>query len=177
MPHDHSTSSTDSTSRNCLGQRGSLPGPADLHGSTEHLVDIVGDGLVLEWHGVRGIAQRGRGIPVSEALLCLQQLAPSDEEGGHAVAQAMQGGPRDLGPPGEFGEPVPEDARGEPELVGGLRGEQPWAEDGAVGKPSGPGLRARMPQLDRLAPESQAARRPVLVGPSTSAETPRSIAF
>ena len=72
---------------------------------------------------------------MSEALLGPQQLAPSDEEGGHAVTQAMQGGAGNFGPSGEVGKPMAEGARGQPRLVGALGGEQPWAEGGGAGKP------------------------------------------
>ena len=101
-----------------------------------------------------------------EALLGPQQLASSDEEGRHAVAQAMQGGPGDFGPPGELGEPVAEGASGQPDVGGQPSGENshgPRAR--AVGKPAGPGLCARAPQLDRLPPEGEPAGPARLGGP------------
>ena len=41
---------------------------------------------------------------MAQALLSPEQLAPSDEECGHAVTQAVQRGPGDLGPPGKLGD-------------------------------------------------------------------------
>ena len=93
------------------------PGPDGSSRSTEHLVDVVGNSLVLEWHGMRVVAQRGREIPVPEALLGPQQLAPSDEEGGHAVSQTVQRCSGDVGSAGELGGPMPEGAGRESDVM------------------------------------------------------------
>ena len=90
---------------------------------------------------------------MSEALLGPQQLTSSDQEGGHAMAQAVQGGSGDLGSLGEFGEPVAEGSRGEPDVVAVFRGEQPRAEGDTFGKPARPRPGARSPQLDGPPPE------------------------
>jgi len=99
------------------GPPDSLPALADFQGRTEHLVDVVGNSLVLEWHGMRVVAQRGREIPVPEALLGPQQLAPSDEEGGHAVSQTVQRCSGDVGSAGELGGPMPEGAGRESDVM------------------------------------------------------------
>jgi len=99
------------------------------------------------------------------APLSPQQLTSSDEECGHAVAQSVLRRPWDLGGAGQLGEPVPESARREPDVVGGLGGEQAGAEGGAVGKPPHPVLGARSPQLRRLPSDGEPPGPTGLGGP------------
>lgn len=82
---------------------------------------------------MRVVAQRGRRIPVPKALLGPEQLASSDEERRHTVAQAVQRRLGDFGPPGKLRKSVAEGARGQSDVVICPRGEQPRAEGGAVG--------------------------------------------
>ena len=108
------------------------------HGATirvtrnpQQFVDVVGDVLVLERQGVCVVAKRRRGVPVPEALLGPQQFAPSDEERGHAVTQAVQASPRytRFGP--QLGEPVTETPRRQSPEMGRLGGEEPFAQQTA----------------------------------------------
>lgn len=51
----------------------------------EKRVDVVGDVLVVEWHGVGLVAQCGGGVAMAEARLRLEELAVGDELGADAV--------------------------------------------------------------------------------------------
>jgi hypothetical protein len=143
-------------------------GPADLQGSTEHLVDVVGDGLVLERHGVRVVAQCGRGIPVPEAA-------------GPAAARPVRRGrlphcgADDANWPWGFrpsGRVRPTSCRVRPRSTacGGCpRGKQPRAEGGAVVKPTGPCvLTNRSTRPIRVHPSHPWPRRRRAVRPTLS---------
>ena len=109
-----------------------------------------------------------------KALLGLQQFAASDEEGGHGGADGARK-PQEPRLPTRVAKPVAEGAHGQPRVVGALGGKQLWAR-AAVGSRPAPVSTLDHHSSTVWRPRVRRRFRPVLVGPSTSAETPRSIA-
>lgn len=91
-----------------------------------------------------------------EALLGAQEVAPTHEEGGHAVAQAVQGSAGHVGGDRQIGEAVSEGADGEPAAVGQVGGEDPRPKDAAGRQPALPDRVALCPQLGGGSAEGEA---------------------
>ncbi|HEU0101052.1 MAG TPA: hypothetical protein VFR07_01890 [Mycobacteriales bacterium] len=112
---------------------------------------------------------------MSEALLCLQELAVRHQEGRDAVSQPVRTHVGVIVLANEGLEPVAEAAAAQPLLVVGIRGEQP--------RPSGSPGASLARQVVRVSSHSRAVLAPtatcrdfaVLVVVTTSAEMPRSM--
>ena len=100
--------------------------------------------------------------PMSEPLLGLEKITPTDEIGGHGVSKPVEADALETRFVPNLREPVAEPARGEASTVVEVPGEQPVAELALAGHSPAPCRLVGPPQIDCRTSQRQPAHLPGL---------------